>query len=65
MPSPVGLVVKNGLNIFFHVRRNTGAVIADSDFDPIAKVFGRGSNDWLVVAAICCLLALGRCVEAV
>ena len=31
-------------HLFFHVRRNTRAVIADPDFHTIAEVFGRGSK---------------------
>ena len=29
-------------HLFFYVRRHTGAVVANSDFHTIAKVFGRG-----------------------
>ena len=50
-PSPVGLVVKKGLNIF-HRRRNSSAVVADPDFHTIAKVFGGRSQGRLVVASI-------------
>ena len=52
-------------HLFFHVRRNTSAVVTDSDFHTITEVFGRGSKGRLVVAAICFRLALGRCIEAV
>jgi hypothetical protein len=52
-------------HLFFHVRRNTGPVIADPDFHTIAKVFGRGSKGGLVVAAICRRSTLGRCIEAI
>ena len=49
VPSPVGFVVKNGSNIFFHVGRNTGAVIADPDFHAITKVSGRSCESRFVV----------------
>ena len=39
-------------HLFFHVRRHTGAVVADSDFHTIAKVFGRGRESGLVVATV-------------
>ena len=39
-------------HLFFHVRRNTSAVIADPDFHTIAKVFGGRSQGRLVVASI-------------
>ena len=29
-------------HLFFHIRRNAGAVVADLDFHTIAKIFGRG-----------------------
>ena len=46
-------------------RHNSGAVVADPDFNTIAKVFGRGSEDLLVVAAAYLRSALSRCMEAV
>jgi hypothetical protein len=52
-------------HLFFHVRGNASAVIADPDFHTIAKVFGRGSKGGLVVAAICRRSTLGRCIEAI
>src|SRR5262249_15847622 len=52
-------------HLFFHVRRNTGPVIADSDFDIIAKVFGRGRERWVVVTTIGFRSALGRGIESV
>ena len=39
-------------HLFFYVRRHTGAVVANSDFHTIAKVFGRGRESRLVVATI-------------
>ena len=35
-----------------HLGRNTGAVVAYPDFDPVAEVLGRGSKRRLVVASI-------------
>ena len=52
-------------HLFFHVRRHTGAVVADSDFHTIAKVFGRGRESRLVVATIGLRSAPGRRIEAV
>src|SRR5215475_5194566 len=52
-------------HLFFHVRRHTGAVVADFDFDTIAKVFGRGRESRLVVATISLCFAPGRSIEAV
>src|SRR5712671_3175876 len=37
VPSPGGLVVKKGLNIFsFHLGRNTSATVTDPDLHPVA-----------------------------
>src|SRR5215471_5056446 len=52
-------------HLFFHVRRHTGAVVADSDFDTIAKVLGRGRQSRLIVTIIGLCFALGRSIEAV
>jgi hypothetical protein len=52
-------------HLFFHVRRDASAVIANSNLHTIAKVFGRGSERRLVVAAVCLRFALGRRMEAV
>src|SRR5262249_4267532 len=52
-------------HLFFHVRRHTGAVVANSDFHTIAKVFGRGRESRLVVATISLCFAPGRSIEAV
>ena len=52
VPSPAGFVVKNGFkHLLLHLKRNASAVVADPDFDAVAKVFGRGSKSWLVIAA--------------
>jgi hypothetical protein len=50
-------------HLFFHVRRDASAVIADPDFYTIAKVFGRRSEGRLVVAVVCFRSTLGRCME--
>jgi hypothetical protein len=53
VPSPAGLVVKNGLNIFSsHLGRDTGSVVADPDFGAAAKVFGGRSQGRIVVASV-------------
>jgi hypothetical protein len=51
--------------LFFHIRRNPSAVIADRDFHTITKVFGRSRKDGLVVAAVRFMSALGCCIEAI
>src|SRR5262249_41821483 len=52
-------------HLFFHVRRHTGAVVADFDFDTIAKIFGRGREGRLVVATVCLRSAPSGGVEAI
>ena len=52
-------------HLFFHVSRDTDAIIADSDFHPIAKVFGRGRERRLVVVTIGLGSASGRRIKAV
>src|SRR5215471_14871746 len=52
-------------HLFFHVRRNTDPVVADSYFDTIAKILGRGHQSRLVVAIIRFCFALGRSIEAI
>src|SRR4249920_2930552 len=47
-------------HLFFHVRRHTGAVVANSDFHTIAKVFGRSRESRLVVGTIRLCPAPGR-----
>jgi hypothetical protein len=39
-------------HLLLHLGRNASAVVADPDFDAVAKVFGRGSKSWLVIASI-------------
>jgi hypothetical protein len=62
VPSPVGLVVKNG---FFYVGGDARAVVANLDFHTIAKVFGRGREGRPVVATAGLCPAAGRSIEAV
>ena len=52
-------------HLFLHLGRNAGAVVANPDFDAVAKVLGGGSEGWLVIAAIRLRFALGRCVKAI
>jgi hypothetical protein len=52
-------------HLFFYVRRHTDAVVANSDFHTIAKIFGRGCESRLVVATISLCSAPGRSIEAV
>ena len=52
-------------HLVFHVGRNASAVIADPDFHPVAKVFGRGSKRRLVIAAVRFIPALSCCIEAI
>src|SRR5215468_4493503 len=52
-------------HLFLHVRRHSGAVVADSDFNTVAKVLGGGRERWLVVATICFCSASARGIEAV
>ena len=52
-------------HLFLHVSRHTGAVVADSDFNTITEVFGRGRERRLVVATIGLRPAPGRSIKAV
>jgi hypothetical protein len=52
-------------HLFFHVRRHTGAVVADFDFHTIPKVFGRSRESRLIVATIGLCFAPGRSIEAI
>ena len=52
-------------DLFLHLRKDAGAVVAYADFDTVPKVLGRGSKGWLVVAAIRFRFALGRRIKAV
>ena len=44
----------------FDFRWDAGAVVPDSDLDPVAEAFGRGLQDRLEIAPICLRLTLGR-----
>src|SRR5215813_6064699 len=52
-------------HLFFHVRRNAAAVVANCYLDTIAQVLGRGSQSWLVIAAIAFGSAFSRCIKAI
>jgi len=51
-------------HLFFHVRRNACAVIANPDLHMIAQAFGRGRQSRLVVATVSLGFSFGR-IEAV
>ena len=66
VPSPAGLVVKNGLNIFsFTSGGNARAVVADADFDGVAEILRGGEQRRLEARFAIFGLALGRGIEAV
>ena len=49
MPSPAGLVVKKGLNIFsFTSGRNSGAVVTDADLDAVTEALRSGREGRLI-----------------
>ena len=57
-------------HLFLHVWRNPGAIVPDSDFDPIPEVLGRSSERRFVVtsvrfcsAPICCVKAIRNQIE--
>ena len=52
-------------DLFFHVRRDAGAVVANSNFHTIAKVFGRGRRSRFVFATVSLCYAPGRSIETV
>src|SRR5215468_11938248 len=52
-------------HLFFHVERHASAVVVDSDFHAITKVFGRGSESRLVVITIGLRSTFGRSIESV
>ena len=52
-------------HLFFDIRRNASAVIADRYFHAIAEIFRRGSKGRLVVAAVCLIPAFGCGIEAI
>src|SRR5262245_9539028 len=52
-------------HLLLHIRRNTGAVVPNSDFDAIAQTPRRGSERWLIAVATGLRLALSCRIEAV
>src|SRR6266404_8327517 len=42
-------------HLFLHLGRNAGAVVADSNFDAVTEVFGRGNDGGLVACKGCAL----------
>ena len=66
VPSPAGLVVKNGLKIFSFTSGGMPVPLSRiADFHAVPEVLGGGSKRWLVIAAICFRSALGRCIKAI
>ena len=43
---------ERGEQLLLHLRRNTRAIVADTDLHPVAEIFGRRGQGRLVVAAI-------------
>src|SRR3974390_179328 len=56
---------ERGEQLLLHLRRNTRAIVADTDLHPVAEIFGRRGKRRLVVAAITFSFPLGRRIEAV
>src|SRR6516164_2285171 len=56
---------ERGEQLLLHLRRNTRAVVADTDLHPVAEIFGRRGQGRLVVAAITFSFSLGRRIEPV
>ena len=52
-------------DLFLHLGRDAGAIVADPDFHTVAEVPGGRYKGWLVVASIPLCTALGRRVEAI
>ena len=50
-------------HLFFHFRRNTGAVVADPDLHAVAQVLGGCDQGWLM--AIAFGVTLARRIETV
>ena len=66
MPSPVGLVVKNGWNSLSRISAGMPvAVVADPDLDRVAEVAGRHLEDRLKTGFLITSGALGGGVETV
>jgi hypothetical protein len=69
-PKPVALSGRFRLeewieHLLLHVSRNTGAVVADSNFHVVTEALGRGSESGLVVASLRLRFALRRRVKTV
>src|SRR5262249_48719986 len=47
-------------HLFFHIRRNAGAIVTDRYFNPVTKVLGRGNNGRLIIPAVRFRSALSR-----
>src|SRR5215813_12083502 len=52
-------------HFFFDFRRNAGAVVANCYLDAIAQILSRGSQSWLVIAAIAFGSAFSRCIKTI
>ena len=65
VPSPVGLVVKNGWNNLSRISGDSDAVVADADFDRPAEILRRRFRGRLEPGVASLFLALGGGVEAV
>ena len=64
VPSPVGLVVKNGIeHLFPHLGRNTGAIVANADFDRLPRFFVVASSVGSKAASPILGLAFGSGIE--
>jgi hypothetical protein len=64
VPSPVGLVVKNGWNNLSRISGDPDAVVADADFDRPAEILRRRFQGRLEPGVASLFLALGGGVEA-
>src|SRR5262245_12397623 len=63
---PSGLRRKERIeHLFFHVGRNAGAVVANSNLHTIAKAFGRRSKGWLIAFATGLCFSPRRCIKAI
>src|SRR3974390_1656429 len=56
---------ERGEQLLLHLRRNTRAIVADTDFHPVAEILGRCGQGRLLLAAIALGFALRRRIEAV
>ena len=65
VPSPAGLVVKNGLNIFSFTSGGMPVPLSRILISRCRQVLGRGSKRRLVIAAVCFRLALRRRIKAI